>query len=320
MFDYGTKVIVLASSHRGGIGPKKGSLAFYSGEGNTPHFLFHKEKNCVFNHVNLSFFRYGFEKTLRNERREAIVLMPLISENYADFSGQVLKLLRRVHSGKDTFWNPIRKNCGTNAKTPVVILAPVGSAGDNILKKESPERLAWLESILRNNSMGHWITQAVSDKHLNRSFHPALNYDSAFLLRELVAHKGIREEYAYSVSPERMENAFTSVITANIVKNRRNIEDRLSLLNHIIYSNREFAVRIGDGKINKDAVSVLLYQHLFQPYMIKKVKEMLVRDTGTEVIPFFEESELVRGCLLELSACLVRTGKTDGKKAMSVGQ
>jgi hypothetical protein len=279
-----------------------------------------KDKNCMYNYVNLSFCRYGFEKSFRAEKKGAIVLMPLISDNYADLSGQVLKLSRRIHSGKENFWNSIRQNCGKNAKTPVVMLAPVGTAGTNILNRDPMERLAWLESIVRNDSMNFWISQAVENHHLDKSGHPALNYDTSFLLRDLISNRSSREEYAFSARSEIREEAFTSAIIANIVNNRRSANDRINTLHHLMYSDRNYAIRSGDGKFNKNAVSLMLYQHLFQPHLVSLVKKMLVREFGQEITPLFKEPELVRGCLLELSACLVRTGKIDGKKAMSVGQ
>lgn len=319
MFDYGTKVIVLASSHRGSVGPRKGSLAFFSGFGNTPHIDVYQDKNYIFAHAELSFFRYGFEKKLRAEKRGVIILLPIISENYTDLSGQIMKLSRRIHSGKDTSWNPVRSVCNANGKTPVVMVAPLGTAGNDLRTCDPMERLAWIESIVRNNTLAHWVAQALGEQHLDKSEHPALTLDTAFLLRDLTSHKDIRKEYAFSNRLAKISSTVTSISIANIVKNRSSVVDRLHILIQLSHGHPNFMVTGKNGIVRK-AVTLLFYQCLFQPYLVDKLKKKLVLEFGKQIVPFFEEAELVRGCLLELSACLARTGKIDGKKAMSVGQ
>lgn len=320
MFDSGTKVVVLASSHRGPTGVKKGSVGFFHQLIENGRVVRDREQKVYAVPAQVIFTRYGFEKKSRCEKKKVMLLLPEVDSNYSDVSGQVAKLSRRIQSGKNELWNRARKLCGeVGDKTPAVMMVPAGIDERTIDNMQSIEVCAWMEAILTNDKMIHWLMAATQDRYINRSFHPELTEDVVYFLREVATDKSARMNVA-TAPYEHRKPTLTSIRLADMVCQRAEISSVVEFFQILMHNDQQLCILEGPGKVRKSAVTACFYNLLFRPHYITKIKHTMLTEYGDQIEKFFREPEAVKGCLLVLSACLERTGKIDGKKAMSVGQ
>ena len=318
MFDSGTRVIVLASSHRGSSGVKKGSLAFYNKSVSGDHIVFDSDLNIFYFAAELVFTRYGFEKKTRCEKKRVIVVLPKIQKTYGDTYGQIAKLSRRIQSGRPEQWNNCRKYLDVTSRTPIIMLAPASRDVANLKNADGKIVEAWVESILTTEDMMHWIVEAVSKQHISTSTHPTLHVDHMYFLRELVGNKDNRT--AALVQAQGDYKSIIEVIQlANIIQKRASRQDQIQYDRHRARNERPY--RVYDGKtVDEVKVCCCAYLRLFQTHLYDPIKEYMCAHISMNIHGMLEEPDTVRACLLGLSACLERTGKIDGKKAMIVGQ
>ncbi len=320
MFDSGTKMVVLASSHRGSLGVKKGSLAFFCQDVGNGNVLYDEDNKVFFAAAELVFYRYGFEKKDRCERKQVLVLLPKISANYGDTYGQVAKLSRRIQSGRAEMWNKCRSAIGVSAKVPAVMLAPVGLEKDDLVTCNIYQRMAWMEAIMSEQEMSRWIMEALQEQHISNSKHPEMNMDITFMLRDIAGDRHQREATCMTTgSEDGIRRMVEAIQLAKIIRIKNNFSRQVEYHYHRCRHEGHYRV-LKDREPNPIAVCCNAYTLLFRTPYYNDLKRHVLLTIGHEVEPFFQEPETVRDCLLGLSSCLLRTGKIDGKKAMAIGQ
>lgn len=157
MFNSGTKIIVLSSSKKKGLGPRKGSLGFVSScEGKS---VFDKyDVIATFNRV--VFTRYGFEARKRTEFKNIISVFPLIRAKKGDIESQVFSLIKRINSPKsEHVWEEIRSSFNLGRNEPIVLACPLDCQPSNILDYDLPDFKAWVSSTLSNNSFKNQLNK-----------------------------------------------------------------------------------------------------------------------------------------------------------------
>jgi len=165
MFQAGTRVYVLGSSVAGKkLGPKRHSLGYISNTNMAyimqpvKNFPIDKQLFVLFP-LKVVFTRYGKENRERCEHRDFLHVMPLFSDSPHKVNAgriqEVLRILRGGELSKNSMWYDVGCNYSNNPNNLGTLL-PIR---DNIVSElKGNEALAWVESILRNDTFKHLLS------------------------------------------------------------------------------------------------------------------------------------------------------------------
>lgn len=305
MFETGTRVILLASGFRGGLGPKRGSLGFFQGR-TTDDIALDIEEGLVGFRAKVVFYRYGFEQRERSEARELLCLLPIINEQYGDISGQVEKLSRRIQTGKEDAWNRIRAELDASGSE---ITAMVGPAIPTSLIGTSQSVLnSWVVSMVNGPFMYNGLMPLALENHLINSRHPSISPADVAFLNELYSSKPFKDSIVESAAKNKDE-CRRLILTLQLAK--------------MIFSRSR--LKKGRSSLNMTSVSLTddVFLQWYREYCIQMfqpaISEIIERKfRGREPERYIRILELVKHNILLLSARLEAAGQIDGKKASAV--
>jgi hypothetical protein len=181
--------MIIASSKRKGLGPKKGSECYIGNKISTRVFVNYGFIATVF---DTFFSRYGFEKKFRNEKRKMIFVFPIANKSLGDEEAQIKSLIKRIHSPKSaSVWNEVRKEFNTNhLASQIAVAVPAVNTITNLNNVEDDEFHAWFDSIFSSLEFGHFVynltktgyhttseDSIISDTYIVRSFKNILSAD-----------------------------------------------------------------------------------------------------------------------------------------------
>jgi hypothetical protein len=160
MFDSGTKVKVLASTRRKKAGPRRGSVGYV---GDFEMCLVIPELDVRASLFQVYFHQFGLEKNAsRMEKREVIVLSPTMPMPAKEAKEVIGKLSRKLTTGEDKVWSPVRASFGRKQMTPVVLMAPV--YGD-LMRAKANELYCWISSLVTSSDFHQYTGKAHSQGH-----------------------------------------------------------------------------------------------------------------------------------------------------------
>jgi len=175
MFESNTKAIVLASSANKNIGPKYGSVGYVVSSGN-PVYV---QKLPIANGATISltdmlFIRYGFGKERAAERRLILNIFPVLAKPLQKGSSipkEMDKLLRNFskYEFNEEPWFGIKASQAPNpSRLIVAILAPLKSAGEDLISCSREEFEAWFNSYAMNVAMTAILSKVCSEPYYSR--------------------------------------------------------------------------------------------------------------------------------------------------------
>jgi len=159
MFDPGTKVVVLASSiKKGTTGPRKGSVGYINSKARDSNTVAWDESTRLLTGmVDITFSRYGFEKSNRRETKNVCNFIPVplrqkngVIENAIDDIVQKMETPNFLSKMEYVLQQGIPHE--TINKKPIVILGVPDCCGSNLVDCSHNEFCCWFESILINNT------------------------------------------------------------------------------------------------------------------------------------------------------------------------
>jgi len=275
MIRTGSKVIILASSLKSGIGPRRGSVGYVSKNPALKGTNYNRESDCFAQPIQVTFTRYGFEKVLRKETKFFINLVPFSlkhCENMEDIDTDGIDaLVDRVSKIKTSgaFWD-IMKNRVTSIfgrkNVHIGIAVPIFS-GCNLRTCPTEEFEAWVESFLSNHEFHQLAFAMVTELFRLRKTvdHPCL-----MTIRNMLIDKGVKRAIlpstgAATVERETIINTIVKIMAIgtsraytkdnmsnqswlknkNMSRNRSYLIQGIQLLLENFYSDVDFA-----GKVN----------------------------------------------------------------------
>lgn len=149
MFDPGTKVILLGSSHHGKSGPKRGSVGYYSFSSGNGYVQI--DKSIYACEMCMYFIRYGYEQKSRCERKKVMAIFPFPTINNLTETGSTIVKATCKRAIKESKVNGI----------PTVVAAPIIHSGTNLLdEKYRMELMAWTKSLLSSHDLSRFTLHA----------------------------------------------------------------------------------------------------------------------------------------------------------------
>lgn len=248
MFDPGTKIIILDSSHQKTIGPKKGSIGYVANCLDTRIFSLAGDNSdnisVVSNFCEVFFIRYGFEEKNRIERRIVISVIPILKRDHNNRNElnptRLIKLLHdKITSQKDlSQCNNLKECYNVPLNTPIVLAAPMCYDRTNLLTCDEFEFRAWINSYASSSQIEKFINNTLLSGYFSKYKDPDLN--SIYMwedFRTVVMDKTYRSNYI-KICNNNIENrkACISVIRKLAASQLKTIVRR------IIESNKEVQI------------------------------------------------------------------------------
>jgi len=244
MFDFGTKIVVLASSvGNNRTGPKYGSEGYIIATGTANYTDDTRITNALLlSSTSVLFTRYGFGKPRSSaERKEVLNVLPIIRKppqheknmTVLERLERAIKRFNKEDFGND-FWYNIKSNyCSNPDSVYVAIMAPAKFYGEDLVTCPSIEFRAWFESVILAYDMSGAITRAT-----NKVF--KTKFPNQKLLNRLIACKDstksheMRQDYAqyFSEMPKRRKEV---IETLRIIMSMAFPRGQASVRRHLQY-------------------------------------------------------------------------------------
>jgi len=296
MFDVGTKVRLLASSARKQTSPRRGSLGYVSRI--NEHMYVDLERGAIVALANINFFRYGFEKKTRLERKEVGVVFPIIDRKKGDIQGQVLRLKDLVEGRGDSGWAMKMLSCVTlKPVMPLTIAVPVSNCGESLVDCSVPEFKSWIQSYLDSSSFNNFLETVLMTGHHTRSNYPPL------------ANRAIWETLRSMV----MDNDYRKHQFSNWIKSREKVITDLRMITAMAQRNNKKINYLGtldlfirNPKMSKSDAYNLMSGFVFNKPLIEETRHTLLPVASTPVLEYLEDIESAASVLLVLSDSLER--------------
>jgi len=307
MFDLGTKIVILASTRKKGVGPRKGSVGYASAlqnRGTFDHFALAATLNEVF------FFRYGFETQQRLEKKAIISVFPIIKPEQGDIHSQVRSVVKRIHSPKSSkVWDEIRAYFDVVPRVPITLAAPLSCCRTNMSEASKKEFYAWMESLLLSSNLG--------SHHIANAKMPSLSMDTLEMIRNMIMDRGYKQS--------RMED-FTSSDkykkqTLEFMRPLLAFAGRYEFINTAQSYESYLANNIPVTKGMKFPPNILmehLVNYIYSPAMFASFKRTLANVGNVGAVRVMEGVEYTKAEIMVLSSQLWRAGLVDGKSASKV--
>lgn len=157
MFEIGTKVIVLASSRRTGLGPKRGSVGYIS---KINQIMYIRPKNLTVFSCTVYFYRFGFEKKIRAEKKKVLALFPYCFIRPDETRKLINKLNGSGPEGELGYKNLFK---AAAIKMDTCVLGPCFSEISDLTACSDKEFYCWMSSILTSHQFVSWIETSYND-------------------------------------------------------------------------------------------------------------------------------------------------------------
>lgn len=242
MFDFGTKIIVLASSVKNNhIGPKYGSEGYVVGANTANYTEGRRITNALLlSRVDVLFTRYGFGKARNtSERKEILNVLPIMRkapQHEEDMT--ILKRLERTinrfkrEDFRGDFWYNVKSNyCNNIDGTYIAIMVPAKVYGENLTTCPSTEFKAWFESVILAYDMSGAITRATNKVFKNKFPNKKL-LSRLVACRECTQDQEVRRDYAqyFADTPKRRKEVIETlriIMSMAFPKSRANVRTHL---------------------------------------------------------------------------------------------
>jgi hypothetical protein len=164
MFDVGTKIILIDSSHQKTTGPRKGSIGYIV---NCSDFSVNDAIHAVTTICDVYFIRYGFEKHTRIERRSIISIIPILTHNPKETAyDQIKAMCSKLNS--EELMKLARAKYDHLLNAVITMACPLTQAGADLITCEPNEFKAWILSHLENNAFENFIHNCFQSKHYTK--------------------------------------------------------------------------------------------------------------------------------------------------------
>lgn len=234
MFDPGTKVVVLASSiKKGTTGPRKGSVGYVNNKTSSG------SNTAVINDItrlatsitNVTFLRYGFEKSNRRETKTVcnFIPIPLKTKNCArkdTIDDTIQKMESSSFVSKIEYALKQVYMHNTIDKMPIVILGVPDCCGSSLVDCSHNEFCCWFESMLVNNTNN---INRIHSLYEGTSHHIGSNIDLELIhvLLDCVYSIDQRNSFYESVKNDKTirENIITTLRKICIIADKRIVDN-----------------------------------------------------------------------------------------------
>jgi hypothetical protein len=167
MFNFGTKIVILASTRRKKeAGPRKGSLG-YAASCLASNVI--EDLDLIASVNDVYFIRYGFEDGRRLEKKTIISLFPISAANDKAVKKKIEEIITLINSQNDsTILNNIRGCLNASVSTPIVIGSPAYGCITDLTKVDEMEFTAWFEGHLSSVELTGFISECLCTSHYKR--------------------------------------------------------------------------------------------------------------------------------------------------------
>jgi hypothetical protein len=314
MFDLGTKIVILASTRKKGVGPRKGSVGYASACQNRGIF----DQYALVTTLNeVFFFRYGFETQERVEKKAIISVFPIIKPDQGDIHSQVRSLIKRIHSPKSSqVWDEVRAYYDVVPRVPITLVAPLNCCRTDVSKASTKEFYSWLESLLLGSNLLSFLNDAVSSRHVTNTKMSTINMDSLEMIRNMIMDKGYKQsrmaDFSHSAKAKKETVEFLQPLLA--FAGRYETSKTASSYESYLTNNLP---RIS-GKFPPNVLLDHLINYLYSPSIFAAFKRTLTNVENTGALRVMEDVEYAKAEIMVLSSQLWRAGLIDGKSASKV--
>ena len=195
MFDYGQKIIVTNSSHRGKIGPRKGSVGYVLGS-NSSRIVKETINRVPFcaESQRVIFVRYGFGKERKeSETRRVINVFPILSSyGQVPYKKEAFKMfIEEVEGKSENVWPTTRWAIKNKTNTPICMLHPLENTED-IRDLNETNFKAWYKSIIKSWTFSEGLNKTRPDFRQSKYEAKARDYFKA--IRNSATSRNYREK------------------------------------------------------------------------------------------------------------------------------
>lgn len=266
MMKTGTRVIVLTSTLKRGIGPRQGSIGYITNK-KVSAIRFHGPLKTFVSLTSVVFTRYGFESKRRKEHKFFINMFPILTDGNLDclvdftkpaaikkyFNSRINELSKVDILNKGNFWHQVRKELvriyhldPRNIKAGVLVPA----FRPDLLICNDMEFAAWLDAMLADSDIYSALSHLTRAK--NKRISDMIDSSTLSLLYTTIVDKKYRKimlaEYA------------------NTLENRKHVIRNLRIVHSVAHRHSErikrdeavsYLLRMGD-KTNKPSKGQLI--------------------------------------------------------------
>lgn len=194
MFSSGTYVRVIGSSVSSTVGPRVGSLGFFSEK--IRKFNFYDNSITYYGEVcNIVFYRFGFDKHRRIERRTVLSVTPIMcgvdkvkvvdDEEVNTFAKKISKIDQRL---KDL----VMSRANTTSDLPIVLLSPARMKEVNIYNENYEAFVSFIESCLTEGIHNYLIVNAIITNKLSSCALFTNKQNNAKTITDMMSNKNFR--------------------------------------------------------------------------------------------------------------------------------
>jgi len=269
MIRTGKRVIVLASSLKGGIGPRRGSIGYASASPALKSKYYNDELGCFAQPIQITFMRYGFEKTQRKETKYFINVVPFDTHQFENIERPVeldtidclIDKVGKINS-EGYFWDSVKNRVTSvfgRKSVHIGIVVPIPNQR-NLINMGNEEFETWAETFLTNHEF-HQLVCAMC-KEPNR-LGGAVNQVALTHMRDTLVDKNTRRAYL-SIGRKHIIDTITRVTAigtsrpyikigqankhwlenTNMSKNRSTLIGGVQILLENFYSDKSFTMKV----------------------------------------------------------------------------
>ena len=316
MFDIGTQVVVLASSTKKGLGPKKGSTGYISSQRKSAfadRINPHSHLSFLSMPTIVGFSKYGFEEKRRCEFRMVMNILPAFTggPKKIDKAREVKNIIGLFQSDefeKNFRWEKWALSSHNMHKPKLVVLAPVRNLKAENMLNQPMEARAWMESFLRNSVVGSLLR---NNQHNN--FYPQI--DEGFMAQVLNAHRSRSiTQKILGWTEGNPEEALTYIRTLSTAYNLRRGQQELDYfkmsVERNIYGGGEPAGHnsggYGSGKsqpsFNFGAFFSIYTLGFFEENKIKEKEVIAEKSKSAQIRDIAKDMRYIRSAITELAS------------------
>jgi len=164
MFPIGTQITMLMSTANKKLSPRRGSIGYVSGCGETTLLTKNYEKGVTTTPIHIIFTKYGNEAKSRKEKRVILNVIPTELDNSKPNSEKSIKTLKGNFRKNPAF---LKRQIKIDGATCAGTIIP-NNTFHNIVESKEIEKAAWVES-----HISHYYFNKVMPTILKRLKYPA---------------------------------------------------------------------------------------------------------------------------------------------------
>lgn len=294
MFDLGTKIRIVASSHLKKTGPRKDSVGYVTVLSNSRAFIFNRTIFTAY--ASVKFIRYGNEKRHRAETKCVLLVFPVIEDNIEE----TLKVfINKINSEKYTSdWNEVRANMSIPENVPIVIAAPVHTPEISFKTCTHTELCCWFESCLLSQQISSFVNKALVTRHPFKNGTQCIAEQTLSILREMMVSKEMRHSVIKGMcdSPSIRDKWIGMMRMATIMAKHTQYDLVLNGLCNTVFSG--VYDKDGKGSVTTTEVYTLLIPYIFHDKFDKFKGVCIDRKGFSKVI---KDMEAIRKIIFTLT-------------------